>query len=126
MCLTTNSSNFGADPAVIKWNVIRGDSSTIRIDFLQNDEQTPISTSSWTYQASVYDPKTDILDSLTVVPGSGYVDIKIVPELSAFWGTGYKSNVAELQFDLEVTMGITVWTPVIGIISVIGDVSGTL
>jgi len=46
--------------------------------------------------------------------------------LSSNWGTGYKTQIAELNFDVEVTIGETVWTPVTGIISVLGDVSGTL
>jgi hypothetical protein len=118
--------NFGADPAIIKWTVIRGDSSSIRLDFLENDEVTHYDTDSWIYKASAYDPKTDILDDLQVTPGDGYVDVKISPALSSNWGTGYKSQIAELTFDVEVTIGETVWTPVTGIISVLGDVSGTL
>jgi hypothetical protein len=46
--------------------------------------------------------------------------------LSAFWGSTYRSSVAELMFDLEVTIDDTVWTPVIGTITVLGDISGTL
>jgi hypothetical protein len=118
--------NFGSDPAIIKWTIIRGDSSSIRLDFLHNDEVTHYNTDSWTYKAAAYDPKTDILDDLDTVAGSGYVDIKIPASLSSNWGVGYKSQIAELNFDIEVTIGETVWTPVTGIISVLGDVSGTL
>lgn len=118
--------NFGSDPAIIKWTVIRGDSSSIRLDFLHNDETTYYNTDTWTYKASAYDPKTDIIDDLNTVSGSGYVDIKIPASLSSNWGVGYKSQIAELNFDIEVTIGETVWTPVTGIISVLGDVSGTL
>jgi len=46
--------------------------------------------------------------------------------MSTNWGTGYKSKVADLNFDLQVTMGSVVWTPVSGTISVLGDVSGSL
>lgn len=118
--------NFGADPAIIKWTVVRGDSSSIRLDFLENDETTHYDTDLWTYKASAYDPKTDILDELEVVSGDGYVDVKIPSDISSNWGSGYKSQIAELTFDVEVTIGETVWTPVTGIISVLGDVSGTL
>ena len=124
MC--TVVEKFGSDPAVLKWSVVRGDSSMIRIDFLQNDETTKYDTTGWSFEASAYDPKTDILDPLTVVSGSGYVQIKIDPDLSAYWGTTYRSTVAELMFDLQVTIADTVWTPVIGSLTVLGDVSGSL
>jgi hypothetical protein len=117
---------FGADPARIKWNVVRGDTASIRVEFLENDETTHFDTSDWEYAASSYDPKGDIIDELTVTPGEGYVDIIAGPDLTQYWGTGYGSALAELSFDLQVTIGDTVWTPVIGNILVIGDVSGSL
>lgn len=124
--MTSTIGNFGADPAIIKWTVIRGDSSSIIVDFLENDEVTRYNTSTWTFAASTYDPKTDIIDELITVPGNGFVEVKITPDMSANWGTGYKSKVADLSFDLQVTMGSVVWTPVSGTISVLGDVSGSL
>jgi len=117
---------FGADPARIKWNVVRGDTASIRVEFLDNDEVTYFDTSDWEYVASSYDPKGDIIDELTVTPGNGYVDIIAGPDLTQYWGTGYGSALAELNFDLQVTIDDTVWTPVIGNILVIGDVSGSL
>lgn len=117
---------FGADPARIKWNVVRGDTASIRVEFLNNDEVTHFDTTGWTYVASSYDPKGDIVDELTVIPGNGYVDIKAGPDLTQYWGTGYGSALAELNFDLQVTIDDVVWTPVIGNILVIGDVSGSL
>lgn len=117
---------FGADPARIKWNVVRGDTASIRVEFLDNDEVTYFDTSDWEYVASSYDPKGDIIDELTVTPGEGYVDIIAGPDLTQYWGTGYGSALAELSFDLQVTIGDTVWTPLIGNILVIGDVSGSL
>jgi hypothetical protein len=124
--MASTIGNFGADPAIIKWTVIRGDSSSIIVDFLENDEVTRYNTSTWTFAASTYDPKTDIIDELITVPGNGFVEVKITPDMSANWGTGYKSKVADLNFDLQVTMGSVVWTPVSGTISVLGDVSGSL
>jgi hypothetical protein len=49
-------------------------------------------------------------------------------DITQRWGTGYKSIVAELSFDLSVQIGNnlanpTIWTPVIGTISVLGDVT---
>ena len=117
---------FGADPVKIKWNVVRGDSASLKVEFLDNDETTYFDNSTWTYAASAYDPKGDIIDELEVVPGNGYVEIKASPDVTAYWGTGYGSQIAELTFDLEVTIGDTVWSPVIGTIKVIGDVSGGL
>jgi hypothetical protein len=117
---------FGADPVRIKWNVVRGDTASIRVEFLDNDEVTYFDTSDWSYAASSYDPKGEIIDELTVTPGEGYVDISAGPDLTQFWGTGYGSALAELNFDLQITIDDTVWTPVIGNILVIGDVSGSL
>jgi len=117
---------FGADPVKIKWNVVRGDSASLRVEFLDNDEETYFNTSTWTYRASAYDPKGDIIDELEVVTHSGYVDVKASSDVTQYWGTGYGSAIAELTFDLEVTIDTVVWTPVIGTIKVIGDVSGAL
>jgi hypothetical protein len=117
---------FGADPVRIKWNVVRGDTASIRVEFLDNDEVTYFDTSDWEYVASSYDPKGEIIDELKVNPGQGYVDIVAGSDLTQFWGTGYGSALAELTFDLQVTIDNTVWTPVIGNILVIGDVSGSL
>ena len=118
--------NFGADPARIKWSIVRGDTSSIRIDFLDNDETTAYDTTNWSYVASAYDAKNNSVDELTVESGNGYVIVSIDPDISANWGTGYSSTVAELAFDLEVTMDDTVWTPILGTISVMADVSGAL
>jgi hypothetical protein len=117
---------FGANPVKIKWNVVRGDSASLRVEFLENDEITYFSTSGWTYKASAYDPKGDIIDELQVVSHNGYVEIKATPDITTYWGTGYTSQVAELTFDLEVTISGDIWTPVIGTITVIGDISGAL
>lgn len=116
---------LGADPAIIKWNIVRGDTSPLRVEFYQNDEVTAYDTSGWQYAASAYDFKGDVIDELSVTPGNGYVEIVAGPEITALWGTGYGKVVAELAFDLQVTIdNDTVWTPVIGTISVLGDVTG--
>lgn len=116
---------FGADPASIKWQVVRGDTAVLRVQFLENDETTPYDTSEWSYAASAYDYKGDVTDELDVAEGVGYVDITATEDVTQYWGTGYSSTVAELAFDLQVTTGDgSVWTPVIGTISVLGDVTG--
>ena len=118
---------FGADPANIRWAVVRGDTSILRVDFLENDETTYFDISDWTFASSAYDPKTDIIDELIVEDFSGYVNIIIPTDISATWGTTYSGTVAELNFDLKVTLdGGEIWTPVIGTISVIGNVSNSL
>jgi hypothetical protein len=124
---TCGPETFGADPARIKWNIVRGDTSPLRVEFLEDDELTYFDTSDWTYEATSYDPQSDVLDSLEVTPGNGYVDIMAPASLTANWGVGYKSVVTELTFDLQVTIdNNTVWTPVIATINVIGDITGSL
>jgi hypothetical protein len=118
---------FGADPARIKWQIVRGDTSPLRVEFLEDDEVTYFDTFDWTFEATSYDPQSDVLDALEVIPGEGYVDIMAPASITQFWGTGYKSIVTELTFDLQVVIDEnTVWTPLIGTISVIGDVTGSL
>jgi hypothetical protein len=118
---------FGADPARIKWQIVRGDTSPLRVEFLEDDELTYFDTSDWTFEATSYDPQSDFLDSLEVTAGEGYVDIMAPASITKFWGTGYKSIVTELTFDLQVIIDEnTIWTPLIGTISVIGDVTGSL
>jgi hypothetical protein len=118
---------FGADPARIKWQIVRGDTSPLRVEFLEDDEATFFDTSEWTFEATAYDPQSDVLDQLEVTAGEGYVDIMAPASITKFWGTGYKSIVTELTFDLQVIIDEnTTWTPLIGTISVIGDVTGSL
>ena len=117
---------FGSDPAIIKWNITRGDTSKIKIEFLNNDEVTKFSTSGWTYMATAYDPKTDIADELEVSYGNGYVEVTAPSDITENWGTAYNATVAELLFDVQVAGIDFVWTPIVGTISVIGDVSGSL
>lgn len=116
---------FGADPANIKWQIVRGDTSPLRVEFYENDEVTPYDTDGWEFAASAYDFRGDVIDELEVVPGNGYVEITAPADITSLWGTGYSSTVAELAFDLQVTINNqTVWTPVIGTITVLGDVTG--
>jgi hypothetical protein len=120
-----NTEIFGADPSRIQWNIVRGDTSPLRVEFYENDEVTPYDTAGWEYLATTYDFKGDVLDELEISAGDGYVDITATPEITSLWGTGYNTVVAELAFDLQVTIdGETVWTPVIGTIRVLGDVTG--
>jgi hypothetical protein len=125
MCVS-NIEKHGADPANVQWRVVRGDSATLKIEFFDDDETTYFDTSTWQYLATAYDASGDILDDLPVVPEDGYVEIKISSDITENWGSGFRSVVAEIPFDLQVTIpgtDVTVWTPVIGSICVIGDIS---
>jgi hypothetical protein len=126
MCSPT-IEKFGATPANIQWTVVRGDTATFRVDFLENDEVTYFDTSDWTYKATAYDKSGDLLDELTVEVEDGYVIVKAPADLTANWGSAYRSVVAELPFDLQVKIvdgtDITIWSPVIGTICVLGDVT---
>jgi hypothetical protein len=130
---------LGATPANIQWTVVRGDTGTLKVEFFEDDEVTPYDTSQWEFSATSYDPSGDILDELTVETyEDGIVYIIAKPDITLFWGgSKYKPVVAELRFDLTATIpgdGVsggggddeTTWTPVVGTICVLGDVSGTL
>jgi hypothetical protein len=125
MTTTNRPQIVGADPAIVQWTLVRGDTSPLLIEFYQTDETTFYDTSDWEFAATSYDYKGDVLDELEVVAGDGYVNIVAPASITQFWGTGYKSVVAELAFDLQVTIdNETIWTPVIGTIKVLGDVTG--
>jgi hypothetical protein len=74
-----------------------------------------------------------VLDDLTVRASTGSVVITADPCLTEKWGTAYKTIVAELAFDLQITIPgeagtgyqseDIVWTPVIGTICVLGDIT---
>ena len=122
--------HLGANPANIQWCVVRGDTAKLRVQFFEQDESTPYSTETWTYIATAYDPVTKNSFVLDTEGGEGYVDIIAQPEDTDDWGTGYSGTVAELSFDVQVTIPSedieipdTVWTPVIGTISVLADIT---
>ena len=124
------TSTYGANPISIKWNVVRGDTATLDIDFLQANETTAYNTSAWTYKATAYDVGGDVLDELITTATSGSVIITAPASQTLNWGDSYKNVVAELPFDLQVIIEAgsgagedTVWTPIVGTIVVIGDVS---
>jgi hypothetical protein len=119
---------YGADPASVQWKVVRGDTASIEIEFLEIDETTPFDTDGWTYKATSYDATGSILDDLPVTATTGVAVITVDPCITEKWGTAYKTVVAELPFDLQITIPAasgepTVWTPVIGTICVLGDIT---
>jgi hypothetical protein len=119
------AATYGANPTNIQWTVVRGDTAKLRIEFLESDETTAQDTSTWVYAANTFDVKSNTSSELQTVAGNGYVDIIASPELTSTWGTSRTSPaVAELSFDLQVTIDAeTVWTPIIGKIMVIPDVT---
>ena len=138
MC-TPTTEKLGATPANIQWNVVRGDTATLKVEFFEDDEVTPYETTAWTFVATSYDPVADALDLLTVESyEDGVIYIIAKANTTKNWGLGkYKPVVSELRFDLQATIPgdgvsggggdeVTKWTPVVGTICVIGDVSGTL
>lgn len=115
---------IGASPLQITWSVVRGDTAVLRVDFVEDDETTPIDNSGWIYQATAFDPVTEEYHDLIVEPGAGHVIITAEPEITSLWGVGTATRLQNLVFDLEVTKeDSTVWTPVIGNISLVGDVT---
>lgn len=126
MCSPT-IEKFGATPANIQWTVVRGDSSSFTVSLLENDEVTEFDTEGWTYAATAYDPSSDFLDELSVEAEGSIITVSASADVTANWGTKYSSVVAELSFDLQATIpdgnSTITWTPVIGTICVLGDVT---
>lgn len=126
MC-APQTEKYGATPANIQWTVIRGDTATLTVDFYDDDEVTAWDTDNWTYKATAYDPSGDFLDELEIQTTGTGVIIKAPGSVTENWGTNYKTVIAELPFDLQVTISETgedtVWTPIIGTICVLGDVT---
>lgn len=125
--VVSDTEKFGANPATIQWNIVRGDTATLVVDFLENDEETKWTTSSWTYKATAYDPVGDVLDDLIVTATTGSVTITAPASMTLSWGDAYKTIVAELPFDLQVQIDDagedTIWTPIVGTIRVLGDIT---
>ena len=120
---------YGTTPVNIQWNVVRGDTATLRVDFLELDEKTAFNTDGWNYQSAAYDPSGGVVDDLQVTAGDGYVLITAPASVTENWGINFKPIVAELPFDLQVSIPndneTITWTPVAGTISVLGDVTGS-
>jgi hypothetical protein len=115
---------FGADPVSIRWNVIRGDTAILRVEFYEPDETTYLDISEWGFTSTAFNRREEVFDELELEINDGYVDIIALPEITETWGTGIGGRVFELTFDLQVEIEDKVWTPVLGTISVLGDVTG--
>jgi len=129
MCAPT-IEKYGASPANIQWTVVRGDTATLLVEFLEDDEITPFDCDDWTFRATAYDPMGNVLDNLTTNVDDNKVTITAPASITENWGAGYNQVAAELRFDLQVIIeggsGLdadTVWTPVIGTICVLSDMT---
>jgi len=122
--MTTVPEIFGAEPANYQWVIVRGDTGVLKIQFLEDDEVTAYNTDGWIFTSSVYDEKGNEIVELDTVSGDGYVEITATPDVTEDWGTGFRGTVAELSFDLQVEIDDIVWTPIIGSIKVLADVTG--
>jgi hypothetical protein len=132
--VTASIDQVGASPINIQWKVVRGDTATLKIEFLEDDEVTAIDISDWTFISSSYDASGDTLDELTVEKYTGYVIITATSDITKLWGSGYRNTVLELPFDLEIIIPSDIsgaiepeitWTPLIGTIVVLSDITGT-
>jgi hypothetical protein len=109
---------------MINWKVVRGDTSRLRVEFLENNEVDGYDTSDWTYVSTAYNKLNQESYTLQIIPNEGYVDIIASAEMTSEWGTLRTGVAAELDFDLQVTFDDdTVWTPVVGVISVTADIT---
>jgi hypothetical protein len=115
---------LGADPINIKWNVVRGDTAKLKVEFLDENEIDSVDFSNWEFLSTAYDFKNDLADELEVNLFENYVEIVAPAEITENWGSGFRGTVGELAFDLQITIEDDVWTPIVGVISVNADVSG--
>lgn len=116
---------IGSEPSTIKWTIVRGDDASAIFEWYEDDSVTLKNTSSWTYAASAYDPKTKTKYALICTAGTGKVTVAIPNTTSALWGTGSSAIVAELNFDLQITIAGKKWTPILGNIIVRSDITGS-
>ncbi len=124
-CCNSSNTNIGSSPSSIKWDVVRGDTASLLIEFLDDDEVTYFDTTGWEYTSTVFDPKTSEFYELEVTPDDGFVTVIATPDITESWGTGINPVVNELKFDLQVVLpDDTTWTPIIGVVRVLGDVTG--
>ena len=124
-CSSNSPATIGAEPTNVKWNVVRGDDISTTFEFYEDDGVTPKNTAGWTFLASAYNAKTATKYTLTVASGAGYVTVSANSAMTSGWGTGSSSIVAELIFDLQVTISGEKWTPVLGTIVVRPDITGS-
>lgn len=122
---STSPILIGSEPSNIKWTIVRGDDASALFEWYEDDGVTLKNTSTWTYAASAYDPKTKTKYTLNCTAGTGNVTVAIPNTTSALWGTGSAAIIAELNFDLQITISGKKWTPILGNIIVRSDITGS-
>jgi len=125
---TCGPHTFDDTPLIFKWDVVRGDTAKLKVEFFENDETTYVDISTWDFIASAYNSATSTNEELDVDVSTGYVEIIAEPFITETWGIGSvpSGTVANIKFDLQViTADDVTWTPIIGTINVIGDISGS-
>lgn len=122
-CSTINQ--IGENPINIQWTLVRGNSSQLKVDFLNYDEVTTWDIDDWSFVSTAYDPLNDSYEQLEVTKYDGYVIITASEDITSNWGLNYASVAAEIPFDLKASIPLTstTWTPIIGTICVLGDVT---
>lgn len=125
MALCRKDEILGYKPIPARWNVVRGDTAILTIEFLENDEVTQFDTTGWEFEATAFNPRSQQFDELDVDFTDGILTVTAAPDLTEGWGTGMGTVVSELRFDVQVSMpDDTVWTPILGTIVVASDVTG--
>ena len=127
MC--NGSSVFGNTPANIKWEINRGDSAELKIQFFESDEVTFWDTEGWDFVASAYDPVNDAVEELETFLDEDGIRLRVDSNLSAEWGSGFGKVVLNLPFDLKAIIPgnpENTWTIISGTIVVNADVSSGL
>lgn len=121
---------YGNSPINVQWKLVRGDTSELNVSFFEADESTYWDTDDWSYIATAYDSVSGTSYPLTIEYTANNVKIIAPADVTSLWGSQNGSVVAELSFDLEVTINQVsglddiIWTPIIGTICVLGDVTG--
>ena len=65
MTTTNRPQIVGAEPAIVQWTLVRGDTSPLLVQFYEPDEETFYDISGWEFAATSYDYKGDVLDDLS-------------------------------------------------------------
>ena len=122
MCNST-IQKYGANPISVKWNVVRGDTAELFVDFFELDETTGFDCSDWTYKATAYDVNGDVRIN---VADENYINLR---RYSLFGGwvnmaparlytpaqyTTLITNTTDLRISIPGVSSITINSPVSG------------
>lgn len=90
-----DQETIGADPLYFKWNVVRGDTSSLTFQFLMNDEVTELDMSDWTFVATAFNNKNQTSYDLDVSVTGGNVEVTATAgdSYEIFWSSPNSSAV---------------------------------